>query len=79
MLMAMKSNAKNIYQNTVYKAASMLQIINEPIIKPGDTLNSDVSISITCVSFADFGFIKLMVTIIISIAKKAIVILSKKG
>ena len=35
------------YQNTVYNAASMLHIINEPMIKPGVTLNIDLSTSIT--------------------------------
>ena len=68
-----------VYQNTVYNAARIPQIITDPIINPGVTLNIDLSISITCISFAGFGFAKLITIIIMTIAKKVIVILSRKG
>ena len=63
----------------MYNAANIPQMINEPIINPGDTLNIDLSTSITCLSLAGLGLNKLMATIITTIAKKVIVILSRNG
>ena len=57
----------------------MPQIINEPTINPGVTLNMDRSTSKTWVSFAGLGFIKLIATMIITMAKKVMVIRSKNG
>ena len=57
----------------------MPQIINEPTINPGVTLNMDRSTSKTWVSFAGLGFIKLIATMMITMAKKVMVILSKNG
>ena len=73
------SNGKTSYQKTAYNAASIPQIINEPIIKEGDTLKSEVSISMVCVSFSGLGFSKLMMIIIKKVTTKEMVILSKKG
>ena len=59
LLAAIKLN----YQNTVYNAASIPQIINEPMIKAGETLNMFLSISMIWVSLLLFGFTRLITTI----------------
>ena len=48
-------------------------------INPGDTLNIAVSTAMTWGSFSLFGFARLTMTIIITMAKNVMVILSKKG
>ena len=63
----------------VYSAVSIPQIINEPIIKPGDTLNNEVSISIECLSVTAIGFNKLIIIITATVIKKVIDILSRNG
>ena len=63
----------------VYSAVSIPQIINEPIIKPGVTLNNEVSISIECLSVAAIGFKRLIIIITATVTKKVIDILSRNG
>jgi hypothetical protein len=63
----------------VYNAASIPQIMNEPTMNPGDTLNIDLSISIVCISFLFLGFTRLMMMISKTIETNVIAILSKNG
>jgi len=67
------------YQNTVYKAAKIPVMITDAIIKPLETLNMDVFTSMAAALFCLDGFVILIMTIITTIKKKVIVILSKKG
>jgi hypothetical protein len=54
-------------------------MITEAIIKPLETLNMDVFTSMAAALFCLDGFVILIMTIITTIKKKVIVILSKKG
>ncbi len=57
----------------------MPQIMTDPMTKPVETLNMLLSTSIVCVSPGLFGFSKLIVTIMATIAKKVIVMRSRNG
>ena len=68
-----------VYQKTVYNAASMPQIIIEPIAKDGVMRNIEVSTSIVCGSFSLLGLARLITIIITTMDTKVMLILSKKG
>lgn len=74
----MKPHARP-YQNTVYNAAKIPVMITEATIKPLETLNIDVFTSMAAALFCLDGFVILIMTIITTIKKKVMVILSKKG
>jgi hypothetical protein len=74
----LKTQART-YQNTVYKAAKIPVMITEATIKPLETLNIEVFTSMASALFCLEGFVILIMTIITTIKKKVMVILSKKG